>query len=56
MEAGSPRPKATTVVPCDVVRSPDPGTIIYEDTFQIGVLPCARMTGEPAGRRQAAEG
>ncbi|GAA3570645.1 hypothetical protein GCM10022419_059360 [Nonomuraea rosea] len=31
----------------DVVRSPDPGTIIYEDVFQIGVLPYARVTGEP---------
>ncbi|MFB4276168.1 hypothetical protein ACBJ59_12815 [Nonomuraea sp. MTCD27] len=41
-------------VPYDVVRSPDPGTIIYEDEFQIGVLPYARMAGEtrinsPAG-------
>jgi hypothetical protein len=34
-------------VPYDVVRSPDPGTIIYEDTFQIGVLPHARKPSEP---------
>ncbi|MGN9837598.1 hypothetical protein ACTMTI_05700 [Nonomuraea sp. H19] len=44
-------------VPCDVVRSPDPGTIVYEDEFQIGVLPYVR---EPAGPvsplRCAAEG
>ncbi|MFC5823319.1 hypothetical protein [Nonomuraea insulae] len=36
-------------VPYDVVRSPDPGTIIYEDEFQIGVLPYARRPWvEPA--------
>ncbi|MFI7708359.1 hypothetical protein [Nonomuraea sp. NPDC049480] len=29
-------------VPCDAVRSPDPGTIVYEDDFQIGVLPYVR--------------
>ncbi|WP_146103696.1 hypothetical protein [Nonomuraea solani] len=29
-------------VPYDVVRSADPGTIIYEDDFQIGVLPHTR--------------
>ncbi|MFB4269361.1 hypothetical protein [Nonomuraea sp. GTA35] len=28
----------------DVVRSPDPGTIIYEDDFQIGVLPYVRRS------------
>ncbi|MEV0613568.1 hypothetical protein AB0I81_09605 [Nonomuraea sp. NPDC050404] len=30
----------------DTVRSPDPGTIIYEDEFQIGVLPYSRRAGE----------
>ncbi|NJP94053.1 hypothetical protein HCN51_32245 [Nonomuraea sp. FMUSA5-5] len=37
-------------VPYDVVRSPDPGTIIYEDEFQIGVLPYVRR---PAQVRKA---
>lgn len=33
-------------VPYDVVRSPDPGTIVYEDEFQIGVLPYVRGKGQ----------
>ncbi|MGW0810470.1 hypothetical protein [Nonomuraea sp. NPDC002799] len=34
-------------VPYDIVRSPDPGSIIYEDDFQVGVLPYARKSGLP---------
>ncbi|WP_043619823.1 hypothetical protein [Nonomuraea candida] len=41
-------------VPCDIVRSPDPGTIIYEDEFQIGVLPYARKDDAGETRRISA--
>jgi hypothetical protein len=34
-------------VPYDVVHSPDPGTIIYEDNFQIAVLPHVRHPNTP---------
>ncbi|NRQ31592.1 hypothetical protein HII36_07010 [Nonomuraea sp. NN258] len=32
-------------IPYDVVRSDDPGTLVYEDDFQIGVLPHVRRAG-----------
>ncbi|MCK2214357.1 hypothetical protein MF672_011220 [Actinomadura sp. ATCC 31491] len=38
-------------VPYDVVRSPDPGTLVYEDDFQIGVLPYVRPADAVADGR-----
>lgn len=43
-------------VPYDIVRSPDPGTIIYEDDFQIGVLPYVRRPEETRPHAPAVSG
>lgn len=40
-------------VPHDRVRSDDPGRVIYEDQFQIGVIPYHRVPQTPLSAEQA---